>query len=620
MSSSDAPTTTCQLRILATSDLHAHLAPYDYFADTPSDRVGLLRVASLIRAQRATAKNVLLLDNGDLIQGTPLGDRAAETDIPHPMILAMNALGYDAATVGNHEFNYGLPFLRGIIRQADFPFTVANVAPVTGAPLTPPYVILDRAVVDDNGDAQTVKVGVVGFTPPHIMTWDRGHLLGKITAEDIVETAHRVVPQIKQAGADIIVALCHSGISDLPYETGMENAAAHLATVSGLDALVTGHTHLTFPGAKFAMTEGADVADGTLHGVPTVMSGLWGSHLGVIDLTLAKTETGWTRRAHQVSLPSIYARNAEGTVSATVPDAADIADIAQAAHTDTLHYIRGVVGHTSAPLQSYFSLVRPDATVQTVAEAQRAFLQTVLADTPHADLPILSAAAPFKAGARGGSTYYTDIPQGPLATKDIASLYLYPNLLFGVRATGAEIFEWLERAAGLFNQIAQGAIDAPLHDPEFPTYNFDMLLGLTYDIDITVPPRFCNQGMLLNPTARRISNVHHNGKLVTEDMEFVVATNNYRAEGAGKFPLTFAHPPIYEGSETCRDIVAAYITQSDTFTPTITPTWRIRPIGDTTVTFDTGMGALNHLDQNGNGRISDTGLRENGFARLRLTL
>ena len=620
MPPSDVQPTTCLLRILATSDLHAHLAPYDYFSDTPSDRVGLLRTASLIADWRAGAPNTVLLDNGDLIQGTPLGDRAAETDAPHPMIEAMNALGYDAATLGNHEFNYGLPFLTDIMAQADFPFTVANVLSTTDTRLTAPYVILAREIIDDAGLPHMLRIGVIGFAPPQIMTWDRSRVEGKITVEDIVATAQSIIPRVKQSGADIVIALCHSGISDLPHEAGMENAAAHLAKVSGLDAIITGHSHLTFPGPKFIATKGADIVDGTLNGIPAVMPGLWGSHLGVIDLTLQRTNTGWARLSHEVALPSIFGRDDTGALFTTVADAPEIADITERAHLETLNHVRTGVGHTTAPLHSYFSLIAPNATVQLVAEAQRDHLKTVLTGTEYQSLPTLSAAAPFKAGGRGGPTYYTDIPTGPLATKDIASLYLYPNVFYGVQASGKEVREWLERAASMFNQVGPGAIDAPLLDPEFPTYNFDSLLGLTYDIDIAVPARFGHTGTLTNPKSHRITNLMYQGAPVTDHMQFAVATNNYRAIGGGNFPLSLAKPPIYIGSEPCRDIVAAYLTKTPAFTPTTDRTWRLADMHGTSVVFDTGLGALGYLNDGEARRISDTGHRENGFARLRLTL
>lgn len=622
MPPSDTQATTCRLRILATSDLHAHLAPYDYYSDTPSDRVGLVRTAALIRDWRQGADNTVLLDNGDLIQGTPLGDYAANhpATTPHPMIDAMNALEYDAATFGNHEFNYGLPFLQDVVAQASFPFTCANVVSLTDSPLTDPFVILDRQVIDDAGHSHPLRIGIVGFAPPQIMTWDRGHLVGRIDALDIVETAQRIVPQIQEAGADIVIALCHSGITDHPHERGMENASAHLAKVEGIDAIITGHSHLTFPAPQFAETNGADIAQGTLSGVPAVMPGLWGSHLGVIDLTLEKTAGEWRRIAHDVNLPIIYNRDQNGDIHATVPDAPEIAKITERAHQVTLTYVRHGVGQTTAALHSYFALVRPDTSVQVVAEAQRAHLQTVLQETEHHSLPILSAASPFKAGGRGGSTYYTDIPEGPIATKDIASLYLYPNLFYGVQAMGHEVFEWLERAASMFHQIESGANDMPLIDPAFPTYNFDTLLGLTYDIDITTPPRFNPLGALINLKSQRIKNVRYNGTLVTRDMRFAVATNNYRAVGGGNFPLSLGQPPLYVGAEACRDVVAAHVTQSAAYTPHTSPTWRLIGGTDATATFDTGLGALKYLGDAENDRISDTGHRENGFARLRLTL
>lgn len=224
------------LRIMETTDLHVHVFPYDYYADKPVDTVGLSRTASLIEAVRAEATNAMLVDNGDFLQGNPMGDyiayeRGMKDGDLHPIIQAMNTLGFDASTLGNHEFNYGLDFLMKSLAGASFPIVSANVVKSLGASpredetLVTPYIILDREVTDGAGEKHPIRVGLIGFVPPQIMNWDRKHLEGKVQTRDIVTTAQSWVPQMLEEGCDIIVALSHSGIGAAEHTEGMENAS-----------------------------------------------------------------------------------------------------------------------------------------------------------------------------------------------------------------------------------------------------------------------------------------------------------------------------------------------------------------------------------------------------------
>ncbi len=291
-----AQSNQAHLRIMETTDLHVAVYPYDYFADAPNDTMGLARTASIIEAIRAEAGNSMLLDNGDIIQGNPMGDYIAYEkgleDNVHPIIAAMNTLGYEAATLGNHEFNYGLDYLDKALSGADFPFVSANLVrgelasdPLSDETYIAPYLIVEKELTDGSGASRTIKVGLIGFLPPQIMTWDSSHLAGKVATRDIVETARAYVPRMKEEGADIIVALSHSGIA-ADQGPGAENASLQLAAVEGIDVVLTGHQHLVFPGPDYAELEGADIEAGTLAGKPAVMPGFWGSHMGLIDLLL----------------------------------------------------------------------------------------------------------------------------------------------------------------------------------------------------------------------------------------------------------------------------------------------------------------------------------------------
>jgi 2',3'-cyclic-nucleotide 2'-phosphodiesterase / 3'-nucleotidase len=619
------------LRIMETTDLHVHVFPYDYYADKPIDTVGLARTASLIAAVRAEATNSILLDNGDFLQGNPMGDyiayeRGMDQGQTHPIIAAMNTLGYDGSTLGNHEFNYGLTFLLNSVAGATFPVVSANVAKTAGATpqedvtLLPPYVILDRMVKDGAGADQPIRIGLIGFVPPQIMNWDAKHLEGNVTARDIVATARAWVPQMREDGAELVVALCHSGMGEPNAADGAENAAIALAGVEGIDVILTGHSHLVFPGPDFEGLAGTDSAGGTIGGKPGVMAGFWGSHMGLVDLLLEKGADGWKVISHTSEARPISQRNEDRSITALVDDTPAVLAAVQADHDATLAYVRRAVGKTEAPLHSYFALVADDPSVQIVSIAQMWYIKQMLAGGEFADLPLLSAAAPFKAGGRQGPEYYTDVPVGDVAIKNVADLYLYPNTVRAVVITGAQVKDWLERSAGIFNQIIPGQADQMLINPDFPSYNFDVIDGVTYRIDLSQPSKFDKDGLAMDMAANRIVDLAWNGAPIDPDQRFVVATNNYRASGGGSFPGADGTTIIFEGPDTNRDVLVRYIVEQGTINPTADANWGFAPMPGTTVLFDTGPGGATYLADVKGVKIEAAGDGADGYARFRIAL
>lgn len=625
-----AATNQAHLRLMETTDLHVHVFPYDYYADRPVDTVGLSRTASIIEGVRAESTNSLLLDNGDFLQGNPMGDYIAyergmkEGDM-HPVITAMNTLGFDASTLGNHEFNYGISFLMKSVAGAAFPIISANVvremgaAPTADTTLVPPYVILERRLTDGAGENHPIKIGLIGFVPPQIMNWDRRHLEGNVQARDIVESARAYIPQMKEQGADIIIALSHSGIAEPEAIEGMANAAIPLAGIDGIDAILTGHNHLVFPSPDYDDWPGVDTAAGTINGKPGVMAGFWGSHMGLVDLLLERDGSGWRVLSHTSEARPISRREEDRSITPLVEDFAPVLASVQDIHEETLTYVRTAVGKTDAPLHSYFALVADDPSVQIVSNAQMWYIKEQLTGTEYEDLPILSAAAPFKAGGRGGPEYFTDVPVGDVAIKNVADLYLYPNTVRAVKVTGAQVKDWLERSAGMFNQIDAGATDAVLLNPDFPSYNFDIIDGVTYQIDLSQPSKFNREGEVINAGANRIVDLQFEGQPIDPEQEFIIATNNYRASGGGSFPGT-GDTIIFEGPDTNRDVIVRYIVEQGTINPQADANWSFKDMPGTSLMFETGPAGAAYADSVAGMKIAPAGTSDSGFALFRIEM
>ena len=610
------------LRILETTDLHMHIWPFDYYTDQPLENVGLARTATLIHQLRSEAKNSLLFDNGDLLQGNPMGDflalgKGLKNGDTHPLMAAMNTLGFDGATLGNHDFNYGLEFLKRSLEDADFPFVLANVQISEGQgrgqnTLYPPYVILDRFVLDEAGQSQLLRVGVIGLVPPQIMQWDQRLLEGRVEARDMVKTARAYIPEMRSAGADIIVALAHTGIGQVEAFESMENATIPIAAIDGVDVVLAGHSHLEFPSDHFARSPGIDVGRGLILGKPAVMGGFWGSRLGLIDLWLRKDAGTW-----RIEKSKSEVRSTDEAKDA--PDEKILA-VTKPYHDATRRFVRRKVGKTNSALHSYFSLVGHDRASNLIAEAQIWYAKNKLQFSPFAEMPILSAVAPFKAGGRGGPEFYIEIPPGPIALRDLASLYIYPNRIRALVISGFGLRNWLERAAGIFNRISPDTMDQSLHNPDFPSYDFDVVHGVTYQIDLTQPSRFDSDGNLVDPRASRVRKLYHKGKPVADDALFILVTNSFRSGGGGNYPGAVEMPKALEAPDTNQDVLVQYVEAHGQLSPKADAPWSFSPIGRAGVVFKTGPKALRFLDEIIALGLKDNGISADGFLRLRMVL
>jgi 2',3'-cyclic-nucleotide 2'-phosphodiesterase / 3'-nucleotidase / 5'-nucleotidase len=517
-----------------------------------------------------------------VLGGTSVVSEEAITGETHPIYDAMNMLDYDVSNFGNHEFNYGLDFLQNSINGADFPFVSANVYkadgdsdPSNNKNLVNPYKIIKKEVVDKNGKKHKLNVGVIGFVPPQIMQWDKQNLEGKVVTEDIVASAEKWIPEMKENGADLVVVVAHSGFTT--NREDKENAILGLSEVDNVDAILLGHSHLALPGDK-AYNNFPGIVDnvkGTINGVPAVQAKVDGQFLGVIDLDLDLVDGKWV------------VKNSQSEVMGTSEVDADpeMVELMKPVHDHTIDYINSSVGETTAPIHSFFSRVQDDPSVQIVSNAQKEYMEKVLKGTQYEGIPVLSSAAPFKAGRNSGNDY-TSIPAGELTIKNVADLYKFPNTVSALLLNGKELKDYLEWTATNFNQINPAETkEQNLINKDFPDYNFDTIDGVTYEIDVTEPLRFDSKGTIVkNPEANRIKNLMYNGQPVTDDMKFVIATNNYRASS------TIINPggskTIYSSADESRQVVMNYIINNKVINPSADNNWSIAPIsGDVNVTF-----------------------------------
>ena len=578
---------TVDLRILETTDLHSNMMDFDYYKDTPTEKFGLVRTASLIDAARGEVKNSVLVDNGDLIQGSPLGDYMATRGLKkgeiHPVYKAMNTLDYTVGNLGNHEFNYGLTYLHDALAGAKFPYVNANIIDVkTQKPLFTPYLIKETNVVDQDGKKQTLKIGYIGFVPPQIMTWDKANLDGKVTVNDITETARKYVPEMREKGADLVVVVAHSGLSADPYQAMAENSVYYLSEVPGVDAILFGHAHAVFPGKDFASIKGADIEKGTLNGVPSVMPGMWGDHLGVVDLVLNNDGGSWKVTQSKAEARPIYDAAAKKSLAA---EDKKLVDVLKHDHDATREFVSKPIGKSADNMYSFLALVQDDPTVQVVNMAQKAYAEHFVQGDPDlAKLPVLSAAAPFKVGGRKNDpASYVEVEKGQLTFRNAADLYLYPNTLVVVKATGQEVKEWLECSAGQFNQIDPHSSkpQSLINWDGFRTYNFDVIDGVNYQIDVTQPAKYDGECQAINPQAERIKNLTFNGKAIDPNATFLVVTNNYRAYG-GKFAGTGDSHIAFASPDENRSVLAAWISaeskKAGEIHPAVDNNWRLAPI------------------------------------------
>lgn len=540
-----------EMTVLATTDVHGNVANWDYFKDAPySDKygnaVGLAQAASAIRQVREAkgAEQVVVVDNGDALQGTPLSYYYAKQEpvtasgLEHPMAAAFDAIGYDANNLGNHEFNYGLPLLDDFASDVDSPVLAANVVDVaTGRPRYQPYTIVERKVKGH----KPVKVGILGLTTPGSMVWDRANLEGRVRIDDMVEAAHQWVPKVRAAGADVVVVLSHSGQGGLSSYNpaalglGVENVSDRIAAeVPGIDAVVMGHSH-------------QEVAEQFVTNKPTGRQVLmtqprnWAQSVAEITFDLRKVKGRW-----QVA-------SASSQLHATKDYPADrrVMQAITPYHDKTVDYVNQVIATSTQEMSAATSRYQDTAILDYIQMVQADAVTKALAGGQYADLPVLSIAAPFSRTAVFG--------KGDVTVRDMAGLYIYDNTLEAVVMTGAQVKDYLEYSAKYFGRVPSGGSFDPETMTQVPyqgqnvwDYNYDIVAGLDYEIELT------------RPVGQRITKLTLDGVPVAGDQQFVVAVNNYRRSGGGNFPHIATAAVVHQQQQEIRQLLIDWAQQHQT--------------------------------------------------------
>ncbi|MFJ8945930.1 bifunctional metallophosphatase/5'-nucleotidase [Streptomyces sp. NPDC102395] len=535
--------------VMGTTDLHGNVFNWDYFTDQEFDDkahndVGLAKISTLVNRIREEKGrgNTLLIDAGDTIQGTQLSYYYAKVDPitakggpVHPMAQAMNAIGYDAAALGNHEFNYGIPVLRKFEKQCDFPLLGANALDAkTLLPAFAPYSMHRLR----NPHGPDVKVAVLGLTNPGIAIWDKANVQGKMTFPGLEEQAAKWVPKLRSMGADVVIVSAHSGSSgtssygdQLPY---IENAAALVAEqVPGIDAILVGHAHTEIP--EYFVTNKAT-------GKRVVLSEplKWGQRLTLFDFELVRADGRWT----------VEKVGAQVLNSNTVEEDQTIVRLLGDEHKKVVAYVNQVIGSNAAEMRSVEAPYKDVPIIDLINHIQADTVKQALAGTQYAALPVLSQAAAFSRTAV--------IPAGQVTIRDVAGLYVFENTLEARLMTGAQMKAYLEYSANYYVQTAADAVVDPAkltNANGTPDYNYDVVGGLTYEIDIA------------KAAGSRVSNVRFGGAPLADDAQFVFAVNNYRANGGGNFPHVAAAKMVWSNSDEIRNTMIAWVKAKGSIDP-----------------------------------------------------
>lgn len=514
-----------EILVVTTTDVHGRVRGWDYYADSAESSRGLARAATIVDSVRtANPGRVILLDAGDFLQGNPFAYVAARvaTDPLNEIVAAMNVMKYDAAAIGNHEYNYGVPYLEGAASQARFPFLSANTYRPDGSHAFRPWTIVDR---------QGVKLGIVGATTPGVMVWDAENVRGRLTLGDIIPAVRKAVQDVKAAGAEIVLVTVHSGFDEVAsydtLSTGLpsENVAARVGReIPGIDFVVYGHSHKEARETKIG---------GTLLMQPKN----WATSVGVAHLNLVRSAGGWR------------VAESHGEIIRAVGHAEQAAVLAasEANHRRTVAYTNNPIGSTQVAWNGDSARLKDTPLIDFILETERKAAGADLAST-----------AAF--------TLDASLDAGPITVAELSRLYPYDNTLRAVRITGRQLRAYLEFSSRYYKGVEMSSSGPrPVADPQVPGYNFDIVAGADYTMDIT------------RPIGSRITSLVVKGRPVTDSDSFTMALNNYRQTGGGGYSMLRGAPVVYDRQQEIRQLLIDEVRAQKIVRPGdyFTPNWRL---------------------------------------------
>ncbi|WP_203362141.1 bifunctional UDP-sugar hydrolase/5'-nucleotidase [Bacillus sp. REN10] len=517
-----------KLIILETSDLHGAILPIQYSSNTPAN-IGLAKLASYMKKIRSENEHVLVIDNGDFMQGTPLASyyfRMLRQKV-HPMIIGMNKLQYDAAVLGNHEFNYGLDTLTKVAADATFPFLSCNIlSGETGKPFFgTPYVIKTFS--------SGIKAAVLGVTTHYIPNWEKPSHIEGLIFEDAVTATSNWVKHIREVEQpDIMIVSYHGGFEvDLatgkriePFEKGENQAYRLCMEVEGIDVLLTGHQHRQ--------------EQQIINGVAVVQPGYKGQAIGQVTAEFVK-------------------ENQQYKLQQTFPETIQTVDLT--ADQSLMNLIEPYEQGTQKWLDEVLGTVEGDMRIHDPFQARLAehpmieLIHKVQMDAAHVDI---SSTALFHNDSPGLPSHIT--------MRSIVSNYIYPNSLMVIEVTGEDIKQALERSASYFTLIGdEPAVSADFSRPKPQHYNYDMWEGIEYTIDLRRSP------------GNRIIQAMYQGEPLNTHQRYKVVMNNYRAGGGGDYLMFKGKKVIKEIQTDMTELLAAYIRKRRTIKAEVNNNWNV---------------------------------------------
>lgn len=595
------------IRVLATTDIHAELRDFDYARNRADPNKGLSRAGGLIAGLRRSAPASLLLDNGDFLFGRPfseLPDRGAAA-----VIESMIRLGYDAVNLGNHELDLGFDTLVGAVNGTELSVVSASFLGPDGAPVFPVGRIVERAIPVASDRRAVVRIGITGVLPPRCLGPSTALGAANIRLADPEEALLAAAAHLREQGAQIVVLLCHEGLST---EDG-EDLPQRLAKSGEIDALVLGHTHETFPGPAWTGLPGVDPEAGTVHGIPAVMPGSWANQVGRIDLGLASDPVlGFRVVAHDVGLHAVNPPNADRP-----PNAPAVLTASQGAHAAMLRTYQEPVVNTDRSLFTFFAqLGYCPSTRMCAAAIARAVAQAV-PDKTRGSLPIVGLAAPFMCGGYRGPGDYVEIRPGPISRGELRRMSPHSDLVIGIPGTGRDLRFWLERSMSAFHQILPGEHAVELIDAGFPPSDFDVPFGVQFTLDISSPAMCTSRGMATGEAPGRVQDLHIDGQPVTDDMPLIIATTTHRSGGGGRFPIPQTDAAVVTDvsiADALVDALAAGVY------PATGRMFNFAPLPHTRAVFSTGPRAMAYIPDDARTRLKPLGVGRDGFLKMLLNL